>query len=445
MKAYTRTVNLKLGLIVFAVLIAVTSLYYTNGLVNRLRDRERSGMEIWAGAREQVALTVPEGPFSAELQQLARMLREDSIGVSNAERTALTHALDWAIRRPDDAHMGFFFDVIREYHNDVPAIITDSLLRPVQWRNLSVPDTGVVTIADSQRVLQALEAMTRTYDPIPIESQSNDSSAVLKQFVYYDESDIIQELRVYPWLQLLFVSLFIVVGYLGFSYVRRNEQSSLWVGMAREAAHQLGTPISSLMGWLELLRQEDTDSEAQQRALGEMTNDVERLSRVAHRFNDIGSLPKLDMQPLAPVIAVTASYLRRRFPRHGIALHVDVPDSIYVPLNAQLFEWVIENLLKNALDAIEKKEGRIEITATPEGSRLHIDMSDNGKGIDRRHWKNVFRPGYSTKKRGWGLGLSLAKRIVEEYHGGSLTLVQSRPGKGTTFRIDLPIAAPGKV
>ena len=330
------------------------------------------------------------------------------------------------------------FDVISDYYTDVPAIITDSLRQPQSWHNLAVSDMGPFSSADSQYVQKRLEQMAATYDPIPIKVDFDDPQGDLKQYVYYDESEFIRELRIFPYLQLLFVGLFITVGYLGFSYVRRSEQSSLWVGMAREAAHQLGTPISSLMGWLEIMRQGDNYP---QHTVDEIARDVQRLSRVAHRFSDIGSMPRLAPMQLAPCITGTADYIRTRLPQQGITLTVDVPAELRAPLNAHLFEWVIENLLKNALDAIESAGGVIRISAKAEGARIYIDIRDNGKGIDRRQRKNVFRPGYSTKKRGWGLGLSLAKRIVEDYHGGALTLAQSKPGQGATFRVELPMAA----
>ncbi|MBT6598333.1 MAG: HAMP domain-containing histidine kinase, partial [Bacteroidetes Order II. Incertae sedis bacterium] len=212
-----------------------------------------------------------------------------------------------------------------------------------------------------------------------------------------------------------------------------------------EAAHQLGTPISSLMGWLEYLRYQEKTSpgESAEKTYEEIEEDIARLRRVAARFSDIGSLPKLDPQPIAPVIENTASYIERRLPQQGmlIKLNVDVDPDYTVPLNAELFEWVIENLLKNALDALGSDQGSITLDASSSEGIIQIDISDTGKGIDRRDWKNVFRPGFSTKKRGWGLGLSLAKRIVEDYHGGSLSLVSSRPGQGTTFRIELPESA----
>ena len=439
MKAYRLTVNLKLGLIIFAVLIAVASLWHTNQLVDRLRARESAGMQVWAGATE-VLVNAPSNPYPEQLRRLDEYLvqatSEATTPALQAELREFREAVAWARSMPPDDQISFAHEVTLKHYIDVPAVMTDSLNNPVYWSNIAVPDSLPVSAADSMRVRRRVGEMAEAYAPIPIEIVY--PQGALKQFVYYDESDLIQELRIYPYLQLLFVGLFVLVGYLGFSYVRRSEQSSLWVGMAREAAHQLGTPISSLMGWLELLRQPDMDSDSHETALDEVEKDIDRLSRVANRFNDIGSLPKLEAMPLAPFIAKTADYMRRRFPERGVTLDVDVPDGLRAPLNAQLFEWVIENLLKNALDAIEKSEGKIRISARGENGRIFIDVSDNGKGIDRRHWKNVFRPGYSTKKRGWGLGLSLAKRIVEDYHGGSLTLAQSKPGQGATFRIDLP-------
>jgi signal transduction histidine kinase len=241
--------------------------------------------------------------------------------------------------------------------------------------------------------------------------------------------------------QLFFVALFIFVGYMGFSHVRRNEQSSLWVGMAKEAAHQLGTPLSSMMGWIEML--DSDDDGVRGRASVELENDVSRLQRVASRFSKIGSHPELKNAELKPVVDSVVDYMSRRIPDEGgVKLDVDVPEGLSAPLNSELFEWVIENLMKNGLDAIEMV-GRVSVVAYEESGYAVIDVIDTGKGIERVNWKNVFRPGYSTKKRGWGLGLSLARRIVEDYHGGSLQLAASRTGEGTTFRIKLPTVADG--
>jgi len=258
--------------------------------------------------------------------------------------------------------------------------------------------------------------------------------------MHYGESSLVTAVRWFPYVQLGFVSLFVLVGYFGFSYVRSSEQKSLWVGMAKEAAHQLGTPISSLMGWLEVLRAKESVDESERLTFDEIEKDIQRLTRVSSRFSGIGSLPKLDEQSLKPVIENISEYMRRRLPQGGktVELSIDIPEELKAPLNAELFEWVIENLLKNAIDATLFEQGKIDISAKKMDGNVLIDVSDSGKGIDRRQWKNVFRPGYSTKKRGWGLGLSLARRIVEDYHGGSLVLLHSRPDEGTTFRITLP-------
>ena len=424
------TLNLKLGLIVLAVGISLASLLYTHSLVQRLRARESTGMSIWAGAREEVARAATSNPYVSEYALLAEGLDED-----DADTPRLQQALAWAGQLPMGEHIDFFFQVLSEYYPDVPAVITDSSGAPLSWRNLSVPDTVELTRRDSLDVLSSVARMARTYDPIPIKVSYGGEAGSLNQRVYYGESNLIRELRVFPYVQLLFVALFIVVGYLGFSHVRRNEQSSLWVGMAREAAHQLGTPISSLMGWAEVMRQ---DSNTDRDFLNEVNRDIERLSRVAHRFNDIGSMPKLKPQPVAPVIEQTADYIRARMPGRGVELSVDVAAAIEAPINAELFGWVIENLLKNALDAADKVPGQISVVARQEPKALWIDVKDRGRGIDRRHWRDIFRPGYTTRKRGWGLGLSLAKRITEDYHGGTLTLVESTLGKGTVFRITLP-------
>ena len=431
MKSYPAAVNLKLGLIVFAVLIALVSLLYANGLVNRLRERERAGMEIWAGAREEVARSTIRNPYRDEFAIMTEALADDE---GNGR---MREALAWAARLPLGDHTNFFFELISEYYQDVPAIITDSLGTPITWRNLSVPLRGALTAEDSLKVRERIQQMAVMYQPILIEVPPGDDYDGLLQRVYYDESRLIRELRIFPYVQLLFVGLLIVVGYLGFSYVRRNEQSKLWVGMAREAAHQLGTPLSSLMGWVELMRQHggaDTGS------LNEVSRDLRRLSRIANRFNDIGSTPKLVSQPLAPTIENTADYIRWRMPQHGVTLVLNVPRELRAPLNAELFGWVIENILKNALDAMQNYTGDIKVTARGEGRRVYVDCTDTGKGIERSHRKEVFRPGYSTKKRGWGLGLSLSKRIIKDYHGGSLSLLHSTPGQGTTFRIELPVS-----
>jgi hypothetical protein len=454
MRAYRLSTNLKLGLVLFAVLIAVASLGYTHQLANRLRERERAITQLWASATVQLAQAAQQqsfNPHQADFLALDSFLVQlpSTPGLVPDALPAWRDALAWAQGQPSAGELTFLTEaLVLTSSFGIPAIVVDSTgQEPLNWRNVpEVPEPDSVfrlppearTPFIGQLARRAAQMDDDAYPPIPIEVDYGASR--LKQFVHYDESLLIRELRFFPFLQLLFVGLFILIGYLGFSYVRRSEQRSLWVGMAKEAAHQLGTPISSLMGWTELLRLPALPAEQRQLAVEEIDKDIVRLGRVANRFSDIGSLPRLEVQPLAPLLEVTADYMRRRIPQQGqqIDLTVHAPATLRASVNAELFEWVIENLLKNALDAIETPTGRIQVRASASGQRVLVDVEDTGKGIDRREWKNVFRPGYSTKQRGWGLGLSLAKRIIEDYHGGRLLLAQSRPGEGTTFRIELP-------
>jgi hypothetical protein len=236
------------------------------------------------------------------------------------------------------------------------------------------------------------------------------------------------------------VALWILIGYISFSYIKRSEQSSIWVGMARETAHQLGTPISSMMGWVELLKHQTGSSDPKIiETLHDMDNDLQRLQKIASRFSRIGSKPDLKDENLVEVIEKVLQYFQRRIPQTGkkVQLSLEYKSPIIVQINSELFEWVIENLIKNGLDAIENGSGKITISLTERQKSVNIDVTDTGKGIDMTYRKEVFRPGFSTKKRGWGLGLSLSQRIIETYHSGKLTLKDSKPGTGTTFRIKL--------
>jgi hypothetical protein len=462
MQAYRWSVRLKLGLIVLAGVIAVASLLYTQRLVDRLREREQAVIQLWADAQSEVVKAQRRAinPHLADLRALEDYLRRlertpDADPPSGAQLATFRQAVDWAQTMPPTNELNFILNEILEPNQfGIPAIITDSTgRRPRFWRNVGVPDTvAVLPSADSAAVYRRLrerqQEMEATFDPIPIRVDLPRADAAtgarapsqLTQYLYYDESWLIQELRIFPWLQFLFVGLFIMVGYFGFSYLRRSEQSSLWMGMAREAAHQLGTPLSSLMGWIEMLRTPELPDEQREQALDEIENDVERLRRIANRFSDIGSQPKLERRNLVPIVEQTASYIRRRLPHRGqsIELRVDLPAELEVAVNEELFAWVLENLLKNALDAIEGDEGTIVVTGGTEDGQVYVEVADSGSGIERRQWGTIFRPGYSTKQRGWGLGLSLARRVVEAYHDGQLELVESTMGEGSTFRVELP-------
>jgi signal transduction histidine kinase len=329
-----------------------------------------------------------------------------------------------------------FGEIIEPQRFSVPAILTDSAMTFVSSaRNVRV-DSSQGIEALQEALLERAAEMNENHEPIRIEFAPGQT-----QLVHYGESDLAQLIRAFPAVQLAVVGLFVLVGYFGFSYVRRSEQSMLWVGMAKEAAHQLGTPLSSMIGWIELLRLEG--AAPPEAVADELEEDVVRLKRVADRFEKIGSRPALEPTPLAPLLQEAGDYMRRRLPRSGetVTLTVDVEQGLAALLNPELFEWVVENLLKNALDAMEGKGGRIALRARSEGPLAVVEVEDTGKGMDRATARHVFRPGFSTKRRGWGLGLSLSRRIVEAYHGGKLEVAASRPGVGTTFRISLGGAA----
>lgn len=463
MKTYRWSVRLKLGLIVLAGGIAVASLLYTQRLVDRLREREQAVIELWADAQAELVKAQQQSgnPHLGELKDLGAYLQrleqnDEARSLTDQELARYREAVEWAQTMPPTDELNFILnEIIQPNQFGIPAIITDSTgQHPRFWRNVGVPDTiASRSLEDStaayNTLLERKEEMERTFEPIPIRVDLSTANAQLAarsgreltQYLYYDESWLIQELRIFPWVQFLFVGLFIMVGYLGFSYIRRSEQSSLWMGMAREAAHQLGTPLSSLMGWVEMLRSANLDSEQEMETLDEIENDVERLQRIANRFSDIGSQPKLEYQNLVPIIEETVTYIRRRVPHRGqdIELTVDLPSSLEAEVNQELLAWVLENLLKNALDALEEDRGRISVTGGRSNGQVYVEVEDTGRGIERRQRGDVFRPGFSTKQRGWGLGLSLARRVVEAYHGGTLTLKESTVGEGSTFRIDLPV------
>ncbi len=451
MKAYRTSVKIKLGLIVAAVLIAVASLWYTNALANRLMRQEQEAIQLWARAIEYQTQVDAENPYQAAFSRLETLLNDSAFGdpaaLPRRSADSLRAALRWARSMPASDEINFVFnEIVQPERFYVPAIITDTTLAyVVTWRNVDVDSTLAQTERDAVLLGEAA-AFDAIHPPIRLHL----GEGLDVQLIHYGESDMVRTLRWFPLVQFLFVGLFILVGYLGFSYVRRSEQSSLWVGMAKEAAHQLGTPISSIMGWIELLRV--GDSVPNEEVAEELEKDVGRLHRVADRFQTIGSVPALEAQPLAGVTEAVADYIRRRMPSagRGVRLEVDVPPELWVSANRELFEWVVENLLKNALDALEGDAGTISLRGyrTPgRAGTVTLDVRDTGRGIERSAARHVFRPGFSTKPRGWGLGLSLAKRIVEDYHGGTLTLAETRPGEGTTFRIVLdeaePVAAPG--
>lgn len=267
----------------------------------------------------------------------------------------------------------------------------------------------------------------------PIEGQG------YSRYIYYEHTQLLKLLTYFPIIQVLLILVFILVGYTAFSSARKSEQNQVWVGMAKETAHQLGTPISAIVAWVEHLIEINQDDKASLEILAELKNDISRLDLIADRFSKIGSMPTLEKTNIYEELNKNKSYMQKRAPRKMI---FDFPDEnstpIYVQINAHLFDWVLENLMRNALDSMGG-EGVIKAFVSVKEDHVNIDLSDTGKGIPQSKWRAVFQPGYTTKKRGWGLGLSLAQRIIESYHKGKIFVRTSSPDKGTCFRIQLPL------
>jgi len=314
---------------------------------------------------------------------------------------------------------------------DFPVIFSDSSGVPISWSGLPQLDDMPTEPAKAKAIKYQQEWVKAGNLPLPFEIPEFN----LTYYFYYGDSDMIQRLRLLPWIEVLLVGGLIWIGYFGFSTIRKSEERSVWVGMAKESAHQLGTPLTSLMGWVELL-DDSADSEIKQ----EMKRDLKRLSTVADRFSKIGSKPSLKSQPLFQIVREAAGYIRRRVPQMGgkeIKVGIDIPEEIRVNANTILFGWVLENLFKNAVEAFRGEAGTVSVRAHCRNDMVYLDITDSGPGIPRRHWQDIFRPGYTTKKRGWGLGLSLSRRIIEEMHEGEIGIVESNSGSGTVFRLKL--------
>jgi signal transduction histidine kinase len=275
----------------------------------------------------------------------------------------------------------------------------------------------------------------------PIELYDPKTGNVLQK-VYYTHSSLVDKLQYFPLVAILIISVYVFIGYLAFSTTRNHEQSKIWVGMAKEAAHQMGTPLSSLMAWMEILKYGKEEPETINSTLGEMENDVSRLSTIATRFSKIGSLPEKELFDLAELVENVCVYFDKRLPHLGKKVEIvrNFTGPKMAMVNKDLIAWVFENLLKNAAEAIESKSGTITISMREiTGNKIYVYVKDNGKGMQPKYKKTVFYPGFSTKKRGWGLGLSLSKRIIEEYHSGKIYIKETVSGKGTTFAIEIPV------
>lgn len=314
---------------------------------------------------------------------------------------------------------------------DIPIILTDADGNPKFWKNVDIA-TNDTTEAAKRKLQSMISRMDRTQEPIPLEYSEGQID-----YFHYGDSNLIALLRLLPYLGIGAAGLFILIGYLGFKHIKDSEQRSVWIGMARETAHQLGTPLSSLLGWMELLKTGKTDD----KLFAEMDKDISRLERITARFSQIGSKVKLQRVEIAPVVRESINYYLRRIPHSGKKIEIieDFNTPVETSINPYLLGWVVENLIRNSIDAINGETGTIKISIRQNHDQVVIDVTDTGCGIDPSNRRNIFRPGYTTKSRGWGVGLSLARRIIQDYHGGRLFIKESHPGQGTIIRISLPL------
>ncbi len=377
--------NWRTGVAILFMAIALGTIFYSQYLAQKIAEEEKSYVELW---KEAVNYNIQTKGEDRALELTSRITNQN---------------------------------------NRIPIIQTDERGRPT---GLPINMGELDLQADSLFIQQKIAEFKKQRDPIRLVIESDPPQVIL---FYYGDSQLLNQVRYYPLIQLAIVGLFIFITLNALSTRHRSQQNQVWAGMAKETAHQLGTPVSSLEAWVEMLREDPQ----QQKLAGELGKDVARLRLVSDRFGKIGSKPQLEKLNPAPLIEGVIEYMRgRSSDKVQLRFEDHLMSPATVKVSATLFDWVIENLIRNALDALEGS-GSIEITLDRLGEKLFIDVADTGKGIAAAHHKKIFEPGFSTKKRGWGLGLSLAKRIVEQYHGGQLQLIYSEPGKGTRFRIVL--------
>jgi nitrogen-specific signal transduction histidine kinase len=380
LNSYTTKKYLKILLLLLAMAIGLFSLYYSNMMVVKLSLEERKKISQWAEAQELIATSGPEQDLN-------------------------------------------FYSSIIESNSTIPVFLADKS-GYISFRNI---DTSKVK--SKKKLLEYFEELKAETQPIEIKITDDYS-----QYVYYDESSTLKQLKVYPFYQLGIVGLFVVVSYFAFSYSRRSEQNQVWVGLAKETAHQLGTPMSSLMAWVDLI--ESDKSFATHESFVEMRKDLDRLKMITERFSKIGSTPVLVSTDISSQLRLAIDYIKTRSPEEVHYVFEEMHSGVKANINPPLFDWVVENICKNAMDAMDGK-GTITVRCRSRGEFINIDISDSGKGMPKALFKRVFKPGFTTKKRGWGLGLSLVKRIIENYHKGHIFVKESIPNKKTTFRISL--------
>lgn len=382
----------KMALLAVSLVLLGVFIYISNRLVKDLAKQERERMEIWADATRELTTST-------------------------------------------DTDVDFLFRIIQGNRN-IPVLLVDDQGKIIEQRNFKLPEP-----ADTAKMIEEYSATNKAFLAKKHEKLRNSTNSIeiridesTKQMLYYEDSDVLRRLAYYPYIQLAVMLLFLGIAYFALISVKKAEQNRVWVGLSKETAHQLGTPISSLMAWTQMLESMGVDKEI----ITDMDTDVHRLSVIADRFSKIGSMPDKELTFINEAVESSLAYMRTRIPKHvTLTVHTDEDKNCGVMLCQPLFEWVMENLTKNAVDAMSG-QGRIDIVVTSDAQHAHLYVKDTGKGIPRKNFKNVFNPGFTTKKRGWGLGLTLVKRIIEEYHGGKIFVKESEVGKGTTFSIEIP-------
>ena len=391
MNGYRNSVNIKLGLFFVGLILIIGLLAYSNSIVSRLKNDNREIVKLYS-------------------EIIAKTVNEDS-----------------------DTNLSFVFDeIIKKVQ--FPIIYSDPESKPIYARNLSERLT-------SEELQKSLASMDQQNDPIPIVYMDRDSNeSIILGYLHYGDSDLIRKLQWLPYLEIGVVSLFIFIGFIAFNSIRNSEKRNIWVGMARETAHQLGTPVSALMGWVDRLR---THPEESTNVVKEMESDLKRLEQIGSRFSKMGSDSELKSISLKELVDRQSAYLKKRLPllKKEIELTVSGIDNISIEGNEILLGWAIENVIRNGIDSIQSEKGKVDISISSDDVSGIIQIQDSGAGILKKDWKNIFRPGFSTKERGWGLGLSLVNRIINEIHDGEIKVLHSKIGFGTCFEIRIKKSA----
>ena len=386
--SYRHIGNIKGGIFLIGVFLVIGLFSYTRYLSSELREDNRKGVKLYA-------------------EIIAETVKDDS-----------------------NTNIDFIFEnIIKKVK--FPIIQSGRNKNPQLWTNL--PEN---IDSDSDR-LKVILSMDKINKPIPLVFDDKINGPITFGYLHYGDSRLIQKIQIWTYIELLSIGIFILFGFIGFSFIRNSEKQHIWVGLSRETAHQLGTPVSALLGWLDYLKNDTSNIE---KILPEMESDIERLQQVNRRFSKMGSKPEMEFFDLSKRIESVLSYLNRRIPTLGkkVDLVNDIDPDIKIMANGTLISWTIENLIRNSIDSISGEAGLIRLSMSQDQNNVKIRISDNGCGVPKKDWKNIFRPGFSTKKSGWGLGLSLCQRIINEVHKGDIYVLDSRINSGTVFEINIP-------